>query len=227
MSIATLKRKTAQKYNCMSVNQPQFSLNGGYRSQGWVGQTTLSRSLPRTLMQGNTPRGHGGCCGTYVVTPIVQSAVLSENNSQVIKSSVLDNEGMIATKYRWIRRPQPYTSVKPDATLNLNRQSDYIDRLSRQQVCSTCIPVISPSSDPPKQCDCNNMPNIFKSRINTPQSFAAPYPVTFTKPETTLVAANQSDYVTACGGCCTSIDIAHQNLLNQTSSQKTPFSCGQ
>ena len=60
MSIATLKKKTAAKYNNASVNVPQFSINGGYRNQGWVGQTTLSRSLPKTPMVGNTPKGHGG-----------------------------------------------------------------------------------------------------------------------------------------------------------------------
>ena len=60
MSIATLKRKTLAKYNNMSVGQPQFSLNGTHRSQGYVGQTMLSRSLPRSLMKGNVIRGHGG-----------------------------------------------------------------------------------------------------------------------------------------------------------------------
>ena len=53
MSIATLKRKTEAKYNNVSVNVPQFSINGGYRNQGWVGQTTLSRSLPKTPMVGD------------------------------------------------------------------------------------------------------------------------------------------------------------------------------
>ena len=61
MSIATLKRKSQTKYNNMSVGQPFFSLNGTHRNQGYVGQTSLSRSLPRTLMRGNVVRGHGGC----------------------------------------------------------------------------------------------------------------------------------------------------------------------
>ena len=52
MSIATLKRKTQTKYNNMSVGSTQgFSLNGGFRNQGYVGQTSLSRSLSRTLPQ--------------------------------------------------------------------------------------------------------------------------------------------------------------------------------
>ena len=95
MSIATLKKKTAAKYNNSSVNVPNFSINGGYRNQGWVGQTSLSRSLPRTPMVGNTPRGSGGCCGTYNLTPIVQSGVTSIDDNSVIKSSVISNNGMI------------------------------------------------------------------------------------------------------------------------------------
>ena len=131
MSIATLKKKTAAKYNNSSVNVANFSINGGYRNQGWVGQTTLSRSLPKTSMVGDTPRGSGGCCGTYNLTPIVQSAVISTNDNSVMKSSVLSNDGMIATKYRWIGRPYPYTSVKPGANNNLNDQSDYITRKAK------------------------------------------------------------------------------------------------
>ena len=147
MSIATLKKKTAAKYNNMSVNVPQFSINGGHRSQGWVGQTTLSRSLPRTLMVGNTPKGSGGCCGTYNVTTIVQSAVTSTNDSAVIKSSVLSTDGMIDTKYRWIGRPAPYTSVKPGDGNNLNDQSDYITRKAQETVnetSTTCVKMDKP-----------------------------------------------------------------------------------
>ena len=224
MSIATLKRKTAEKYNNSSVGQRQFSLNGGYRNQGWVGQTSLSRSLPSTPMRGNVPRGHGGCCGTYVEGTIVQSAVTSQNDNRVIKSSVLDNDGMIATKYRWITRPQPYTSVKPDNNHNLNNQGDYIWILSRAQQCSTC----APSSPPSNVITCNNCNTaaLLKSRINTPQSFARPYTNATTKPESDLVAIDQSNYITQSSGCCTNLDIEFNQLQNQTSTNSTPFACG-
>jgi len=139
MSIATMKKKTEAKYNNMSVNVPQFSLNGGRRSQGWVGQTTLSRSLPKTPMKGNTPKGHGGCCGTYPILPIVQSAVTSANDPQKIKPSSLDTSGMILTKYRWIRRPAPYTSVKPSSHNNLQTQGDYISRKSKCEDIDDCV----------------------------------------------------------------------------------------
>jgi len=129
MSIATLKKKTQTKYNNMSVGERQFSINGTHRSQGYVGQTSLSRSLPRTLMKGNVAIGHGGCCGKFKKTPIVQSAVISVENPNVVKSSVLGTSGMISTKYAWIKRPQPYTTVKPDNNQNNNSQSDYITYL--------------------------------------------------------------------------------------------------
>jgi hypothetical protein len=131
MSLATLKRKTQAKYNNMSVgSKTGFSLNGTYRNQGYVGQTMLSRSLPRTLMKGDVVKGHGGCCGKYPVHEIVQSAVTSLNDPKVVKSSVINTNGMIRTQYRWVLRPQPYSTTKQDTNHTLNPQSDYIKYLS-------------------------------------------------------------------------------------------------
>ena len=166
MSIATLKRKTQAKYNNMSVgNTHGFSINGTHRNQGYVGQTSLSRSLPRTLMKGNAIRGHGGCCGTYNVGPIVQSGVKSLEDSSVIKKSVLGTSGLISTKYKWIKRPQPYTSVKPDSNNNTNIQGLYITSVARkaledekQNVLNGCVNVnVSTNA-------CAN--NMFKSPVS-------------------------------------------------------------
>ena len=44
MSLATLKRKTAAKYNNMSVGHANFSLNGTHRNQGYFGQILRSES---------------------------------------------------------------------------------------------------------------------------------------------------------------------------------------
>ena len=138
MSIATLKKKSFTQYNNMSVgSKTGFSLNGTHRSQGYVGQTSLSRSLPRTLMKGHTIKGHGGICGCYPIKPIVQSAVTSLNDTSVVKPSVINTLGMINTKYRWIRRPAPFSSVKPDVNNNINTQSQYIDNLSRSTIKTT------------------------------------------------------------------------------------------
>jgi hypothetical protein len=137
MSIVALKRKTQAKYHNMSVGKPQFSLNGTHRSQGFVGQTSLSRSLSRTLMRGNTICGHGGYQGTYPVQTLLHTEGTglgsnALNDPTVVKSSVLETKGQLATHYRWIRRPQPYTSVKPDTTLNLGTQQDHVDGLKRR-----------------------------------------------------------------------------------------------
>ena len=113
MSIATLKKKTMYKYNNSSVGHTQFSLNGGYRSQGFVGQTSLSRSLIKTPMKGNVVRGHGGIVGTYPQHVNFTSDIASLNDSAVIKKSVVSNDGMIKIKHRWIKRPLPFSVLKP------------------------------------------------------------------------------------------------------------------
>lgn len=141
MSLVTLKNKVKAQYRNSSVSQPQFSLNGTLRNQGYVGQTSLSRHLIRTPMKGNVIKGHGGCCGKYLVKPVIQpSCTRTLNNSSVVKSSVKNNTGMINTQYRWIRRPQPYTSVKPDVNNNINTQEQYIDRLKNSTIAAvnTC-----------------------------------------------------------------------------------------
>ena len=126
MSIVTLKKKSAVKYNNMSVNTPAFSLNGSHRNQGFVGQNIISRSLPRT-----TVKSHGGCCGTFIFKPVIMSSVSSTEDSTVIKPSVLSTRGMIEKTYAmpYYKRPYPCSIVKPDATMNINQQSSYIANL--------------------------------------------------------------------------------------------------
>jgi hypothetical protein len=153
MSDATLKRKTMAKYNNNSVGQAAFSLNGGCRNQGWVGQTSLSRSLPRTLMRDGVARGFGGRQGTFYQAPIVTSGINYQENSQVIKSSVLDNAGMLEVKTQWVRRPQPTgagSSVKSDSNHHL---SDASDRLLRVQQC-TQQSLCASSDKPPRTTTC-------------------------------------------------------------------------
>lgn len=113
MSIATLKKKTLHKYNNSSVGQAQFSLNGGYRSQGFVGQTSLSRSLMKTPMKGNVIKGHGGKDGTYVQHVNFTSDIITLNDPTHIKHSVVSTEGMIKQRYKWIKRPIPFSVFKP------------------------------------------------------------------------------------------------------------------
>jgi hypothetical protein len=145
MSEATLKRKTRTQYRNMSVGSKAggFSLNGTRRSQGYVGQTMLGRHFPRTPMRGNVARGSGGCCGTYYQGTIIQSGVpfptgvngnSANNNPQIVKKSVMNNDGHIMSRYRWIRRPQPYSTVKIDASTTNNTQGSYITNKSTKLI---------------------------------------------------------------------------------------------
>lgn len=207
MSIATLKKKTQAQYNNMSVGSKHgFSLNGTHRSQGYVGQTMLSRSLPKTLM-----KGHGGLFGTYHKAPVVLSAVTSLNNPTVVKPSVLGTNGMLNTHFRWIRRPQPYSTVKPDNNNNLNAQHDYITRLSKQTIseadkCSEIKKTVGTHSQ-----KCSNKDAYFKHDI-----------CSYTKDESDYVAMSNGEHITKIHDICTKNDI----VTVKTVHKNTPFACG-
>ena len=89
-----------------------FSLNGTHRNHTYVGQTNSSRTTP--LPQNNV------------------LCVCKDYNATVVIPSVVGSSGMLATKYRWIRRGYPFTSVKPDHTNHLNRASDYTENLAKR-----------------------------------------------------------------------------------------------
>ena len=202
MSIATLKRKSLAQYNNVSVGQPAFSLNGTRRSSGYVGQDTLGRSLVRSLSRGGALKGHGGCCGKY---PIVQIKTSPEmcgiNDSSVVKSSSLNNNGLIMTKYRWIRRPAPYTSQKPDATQNINDQSYYIDYLAKKTIASSCHDASGNTAISVCKKDC---PLVFK-----PAEFYAG-------------AISNSEYVRKLHRKCANLDV----FTIPRNTRHVPFSCG-
>jgi len=132
MSIVTLKRKTQAKYNNMSVGVPHFSINGVFRNQGYVGQTSLGRSL-----------SDGIPCST--------------EDSTTIKSSVLGTSGMLHTKYRWARRPQPFATVKPDVNNNTSDQSTYITRKMKKTISE-----IKKGNDP-NNLSCTNVNTVSPS----------------------------------------------------------------
>jgi hypothetical protein len=165
MSIATLKRKTQTQYNNMSVNSKHgFSLNGTTRNQGYIGQTTLSRSLPRTLMRDGAPRGYGGCCGTFTKHPIITSAVTSLNDPNVIKPSTINTLGMIENKYKKSLYHNP--SVKPDNNQNINVQNQYIKNLAKNTI--ECVGALKATNDEIIAASCNacsNYNSFYKKKI--------------------------------------------------------------
>jgi hypothetical protein len=135
MSIVALKRKTAAQYNSLSVGHTGFSINGSLRNQGYIGQDSRGRALARTLMNGATARGYGGCCGKYHETGIVRPAdTMCLNDPNVVKPSVLGSYGRTATRDRWITRPAPFATVKLDYAKVMRTQSDYIERLRKLSI---------------------------------------------------------------------------------------------
>ena len=203
MSIATLKRKTAYTVKASLANgQTSFSLNGTHRSQGFVGQTSLSRSLPKTMMRGNAIRGYGGCCGAYDVTPIVQSAVTSTEDSRVVKPSVKNTEGMLHTKYAWLNSPSQ-TSVKPDTTQNTNTQQQYIDNLHRCTVnavdaSNSAVATTRRASTCPTNMHFNNK-NRFDCLLNLSKDITG---------RNGIVATSQGEYISVLSGGCTNNTVA-------------------
>ena len=212
MSIATLKRKTQTKYNNMSVGVSGFSITGTHRNQGYVGQTSLSRSLPRTLMRGNTIRGHGGCCGTFTIGSIVQSGVTSTEDSTVVKTPTLGTSGMISTKYRWIRRPDPYATVKSDNNNNRNLQSDYITRLAKRTLSE-----LKKANDP-NDTTCTNVFNALRGECGKEDMNYVKPTCSIVKPESDYLPISCGEYITNLNDNCTENDI-----VVTTNICKTPF----
>lgn len=222
MSIATLKKKTQSKYNNNSVGFASFSLNGSYRNQGYVGQTSLSRSLPRTLAKGNALRGYGGCCGNYTITPSILSAVTSTEDNHIVKPSVLANDGMLATKYRWVRRPAPFSVVKSDNNNNNTSAQDYINHVSTTTVnkINTCNQGVVKSN---VICNklCPGLPSnvggsLYKNKI-----------VTITKPDMDYKSISYGKYLLNLNKKCSdsyTYSITNVNTKNPPKpSQRTPL----
>jgi hypothetical protein len=234
MSLVTLKKKTKTQYRNMSVNRiGGFSLNGSRRSQGYIGQTMLGRHFPGTPMRGNVPRGNGGCCGTYKVGTIIQNASLpfptnpsngstASNKTDIIKSSVLDTNGVLMTKYRWIRRPQPYATVKPDANMIQGTQQNYIEKLAKKTIATlkTCNKINICKS---YANTCGNLfkyqrPRPFGTTILVPRGWYSTTKTTGSIPK--LGSIDQSSFIKALAGSCTNNDILPQNR-----NKNSPYTC--
>ena len=220
MSIVTLKKKTNAQYNNMSVGVPQFSINGGYRSLTYIGKSAQQDHYPRTLMNGNVVRGHGGCCGNYNRPGIVYSNdTISFQNSSVIKPSVLSTHGMLQTRFRWITRPQPFATVKPDSNMNLNDSSDRTDRLKNCAIKSS--PTITTRPLPVNKPTCNKC-NTIKTADYGSNSIMQPVSsVNIMKSDPYLT---QEDYLQKKKFACTSSANLNKVFVPFKTSN-TPFAC--
>ena len=105
MSIVVLKKKSKRfldkisgKGTTNTVNGIQyssgFSLNGGYRNQGWVGQGVRGRTIIKTPFRGSVPVGHGGHDGKYPQN-IISGAQCCTNDPGIIKRSNMNTHGYV------------------------------------------------------------------------------------------------------------------------------------
>ena len=138
MSIVVLKKKSNRFQNVISgkgVNG--FSLVGGHRNIGVVGNTNLSKSVSRTRFRGTTPMGHGSSNGIYKIS-ICNSGSCSNNDNTIIKSTVKNNKGSILKQYKWIHSAYPNYIVKScDMSSYLFSQDFYIKSISSKN--ASCV----------------------------------------------------------------------------------------
>lgn len=118
MSIATLKRKAMRGGNprldpVSGIGANGFSLNGGYRNIGAVGQFRMVSNVTRTPFRGTQPMGHGGFNGEYYKVPS-NSGSCCTNDDAIIKHSSLTTAGLLDEKYKWTKSQYPRYWVKDD-----------------------------------------------------------------------------------------------------------------
>tara|TARA_B100000508_G_scaffold138003_1_gene133395 strand:- start:402 stop:1007 length:606 start_codon:yes stop_codon:yes gene_type:complete len=197
MSIATLKRKTQTKYNNMSVNTGTgFSLNGTTRNQGYIGQTSLSRTLVRTLRNGTAVRGHGGCCTDASKAPILQAEFTNLEDNNVVKKSSLSTMGMLKRRYN----NKNYNFVKPDSNNNLNTSQYHTDKKKKD-----CIRCTESTINPDATISCCKECNPNENNV--------------TKPIETYMHISGSQYVEDINKKCLENDI----IFAPTANKRTPF----
>jgi len=128
-----------------------FSINGGRRNVGYVGQS-MAMSRNGTPYFGKNPMGQGSHFGRYNHSrnnnnQVVQSvfnaarAEILGNQYLYIKPSVISNKGMLETKYKWIHGGQyPNYWVQPvygnDSLSHNASQQVYIDRKIAANTCA-------------------------------------------------------------------------------------------
>jgi hypothetical protein len=181
MSIATLKRKTFTQYHSMSVNRPQFSLNGFYRNDRSLPSSNRTQtSIPRTLARGNQLRGFGGNNGTFRITnitPLCEQPKAEQPETRTVKISTKNTSGLIATKYLWTKLPNPYTWVKRQNSSLNSASSTRTEKLTKQ-AAGTIKSTTNPKSATLNQCN-------------------------FTQDPSNFVAISQSEHILNLGGNCT------------------------
>jgi hypothetical protein len=141
MSINTLKKKSKRFQDKISGKEQGFAINGTFRNQGWVGQSSMGRTLAHTPFRGIAPMGNGGHQGKYRINIIESNGTSITNNSTMVKRSNMNTNGhLLAT----VEHPTSVFVndcsgqcqniwVKDFSPLN-NSQSTYIDKTARNNI---------------------------------------------------------------------------------------------
>lgn len=227
MSLAVLKRKSQVLYNNLSVgtktpgvslnsahsgktyvpqNVPSthslpggFTLNGTRRSQGYIGQSSQSRHYVRTLAKGNVLKGHGGCCGSYHIVNVTPTELIDKlNDPTVVKKTVMNNQGMLDTKYLCCK-----PTVKPDSNQHISSSTLTFYKGQSTIECSDQTLSDSPA---PRQ-NCITLPTrAFKSRffnpISRPSSSCNITKNTFVNKNKRIAGLSSSQYTNAVSQSC-------------------------
>jgi hypothetical protein len=136
-----------------------FSLNGGTRNVGYVGQS-MRMSKNGTPFRGVYPRGWGGYYGQYYeAEPVFNSAQAETLGTQYkyIKPTVLSNFAMLRQKYKWAYYGQyPNYTVQPNyGTSNLSdnkSQGLYLHNLSAASDCVVDVNAVDKYVNHIKKC---------------------------------------------------------------------------
>ena len=222
MSIVTLKKKSRNNRRIAPISgrgTDGFSLNGGYRNIGAVGQFKLISNNTRTPFKGAEPMGNGGSGGRYYNNPL-NSGSCCTNDNTIIKKSSMNNAGMIDTKYKWSKSTYPnYWVQEDDNSYTITRdQSTYIKNLAQKVgasvfinvqsngMCSTVVD--SPNSDYIYSCSGNKAACSYY--IGTKKYIRNPYAKNYNQP-----AMSQGQYINSGG-------VAKRECL-PTPANKQPF----
>jgi hypothetical protein len=136
MSIVALKRKSRSNKRFAPISgrgSEGFSLNGGHRSHGGIGEFRLISNTTRTPYKGTIPKGNGGNNGKYYNNPL-NSGSCCNNDPSIIKKSSMNTAGMIDTKYKWTKSKYPnYWVQQTTSSTNIQHdQGTYIKKLKNK-----------------------------------------------------------------------------------------------
>jgi len=126
----------------------------------------------------------------------VKSGISTVEDSSVVKVSTVNTHGLLHHKYRWIWRPQPYTSVKNMGDNNLNAQSDHIVIVRNSTIQDADACYATPSCDTTNKCG--------GSKVYTK-------PIDYTNDDYNNVATSQGEYLITKSKACVDDDVSIPN----------------